>query len=305
MTPRKHWGAWAALCSSWRRPLGAVRPRPNRPAGRGGLRRHPRRRSQDVAHAGHRRRDRPGRRGDLPQGGRRPRAGQGRPGDAGHRFRRRLAHQGVHRDGDRPAHRRRQDGLGRPGAWAPAHVPPGRPAGRPRRDAARPALSSHRPCANDLLWRYAPWGLEESVRRMGYLEPSHSFRSAYEYNNLGYIAAGLAVGSASKSTWREEVQKRLLDPLGMTGAVFTRRRPSRRPTTPARTAATPTAKSRSFRGTTTTTRCGLPARSRPACATWAGGCVPAGRRRPRRQTGRLRVGPGRDARAADRDAARP
>ena len=74
---------------------------------------------------------------------------------------------------------------------------------------------------HDLLWRYAPWSLEESVRRMAYLKPSHSFRSVYEYNNLGYIAAGLAVGSASKSSWREDVQKRLLDPLGMTGAVFT------------------------------------------------------------------------------------
>jgi CubicO group peptidase (beta-lactamase class C family) len=75
---------------------------------------------------------------------------------------------------------------------------------------------------HDLLWRYAPWNLEESVHRMAFLAPAHSFRAAYEYNNLGYIAAGLAVGSASKSSWRDDVQKRLLDPLGMTGAVFTR-----------------------------------------------------------------------------------
>ena len=92
------------------------------------------------------------------------------------------------------------------------------------RDVTLRDLLCHRTglAAHDLLWRYAPWDLEESVRRMAHLEPSHSFRSAYEYNNLGYIAAGLAVGSASKSTWREDVQKRLLDPLGMTGAVFTR-----------------------------------------------------------------------------------
>ena len=92
------------------------------------------------------------------------------------------------------------------------------------RDVTLRDLLCHRTglAANDLLWRYAPWSLEESVRRMAYLEPNHSFRSAYEYNNLGYIAAGLAVGSAAKSSWREDVQKRLLDPLGMTGAVFTR-----------------------------------------------------------------------------------
>ncbi|HVS34246.1 MAG TPA: serine hydrolase [Gemmataceae bacterium] len=92
------------------------------------------------------------------------------------------------------------------------------------RDVTLRDLLCHRTglAANDLLWRYAPWSLEESVRRMAYLGPSHSFRAAYEYNNLGYIAAGLAVGSASKGSWRDDLQKRLLDPLGMTGAVFTR-----------------------------------------------------------------------------------
>ena len=92
------------------------------------------------------------------------------------------------------------------------------------RDVTLRDLLCHRSglAAHDLLWRHAPWSLEESVRRMAYLEPSHSFRSTYEYNNLGYITAGLAVGSASKSSWREAVQQRLLDPLGMTGAVFTR-----------------------------------------------------------------------------------
>jgi CubicO group peptidase (beta-lactamase class C family) len=92
------------------------------------------------------------------------------------------------------------------------------------RDVTLRDLLCHRTglAAHDELWRHAPWSLEESVRRMAYLEPAHSFRSVYEYNNLCYIAAGLAVGSASNSSWREDVQKRLLDPLGMAGAVFTR-----------------------------------------------------------------------------------
>jgi CubicO group peptidase (beta-lactamase class C family) len=75
---------------------------------------------------------------------------------------------------------------------------------------------------HDLLWYRAPWPVEESVRRMAFLDQRHSFRAAYEYNNLAYLAAGLAVASAAKGPWHEFVRKRLFTPLGMKGAVFTR-----------------------------------------------------------------------------------
>jgi CubicO group peptidase (beta-lactamase class C family) len=79
----------------------------------------------------------------------------------------------------------------------------------------RTGMSRH-----DLLWYRAPWDLEETVRRIGFVEPTHSFRSTYEYNNVMYIAAGLAVTSAAKVPWNEFVQRRIFDPLGM-NAVFT------------------------------------------------------------------------------------
>jgi CubicO group peptidase (beta-lactamase class C family) len=75
---------------------------------------------------------------------------------------------------------------------------------------------------HDLLYYRAPWPIEETVRRMAFLEPHTSFRSAYEYNNLSYLAAGLAVSETAGVPWHEFVQKRLLDPLGMKRAVFTR-----------------------------------------------------------------------------------
>jgi CubicO group peptidase (beta-lactamase class C family) len=75
---------------------------------------------------------------------------------------------------------------------------------------------------HDLLYYRAPWTVEETVRRMAHLELNHSFRSTYEYNNLCYMAAGLAVSSAAKQPWHEFMRKRLFDPLGMGGAVFTR-----------------------------------------------------------------------------------
>jgi CubicO group peptidase (beta-lactamase class C family) len=74
---------------------------------------------------------------------------------------------------------------------------------------------------HDLLWYRAPWPVEESVRRMAYLEQRHSFRATFEYNNLAYLAAGLAVGGAAKEPWHDFVRKRLFTPLGMKGAVFT------------------------------------------------------------------------------------
>ena len=75
---------------------------------------------------------------------------------------------------------------------------------------------------HDLLWYRAPWSLEESVRRMAHLEPTHSFRSKYDYNNLAYIALGFAVTQAAGMPWDAFVRKRLFAPLGMTGTVFTR-----------------------------------------------------------------------------------
>jgi CubicO group peptidase (beta-lactamase class C family) len=92
------------------------------------------------------------------------------------------------------------------------------------RDVALRDLLCHRTglSRHDLLWYRAPWSVEETVRRMAFLDPSSSFRSRYEYNNLCYIAAGLAVQSAGKMPWHEFVQKRLFVPLGMKGAVFNR-----------------------------------------------------------------------------------
>ncbi|HEY7423804.1 MAG TPA: serine hydrolase [Gemmataceae bacterium] len=74
---------------------------------------------------------------------------------------------------------------------------------------------------HDLLWYRAPWSVEESVRRMAFLERSTSFRSTFEYNNLAYLAAGLAISSIAKQPWHEFVQERLFKPLEMTHAVFT------------------------------------------------------------------------------------
>lgn len=75
--------------------------------------------------------------------------------------------------------------------------------------------------AHDLLWYGAPWSIEHSVRHMAYLERHTSFRSTYEYNNLAYLAAGLAIGEIAHKPWNEFVRERIFKPLGMNAAVFT------------------------------------------------------------------------------------
>src|SRR5262249_51766616 len=44
---------------------------------------------------------------------------------------------------------------------------------------------------------------------------------AYEYQSVMVLVAGRAVEAASGKPWQEFVQKRIFDPLGMTGAGFT------------------------------------------------------------------------------------
>lgn len=84
-------------------------------------------------------------------------------------------------------------------------------------------LVTHRTglASNDLLWYRAPWSPEEVVRRIGLVKPVHSFRSKFQYQTTMFTAAGLAVGRASGRPWADFIQKRILDPLGMTGATLT------------------------------------------------------------------------------------
>jgi CubicO group peptidase (beta-lactamase class C family) len=84
-------------------------------------------------------------------------------------------------------------------------------------------LVSHRTGlrGHDMLWYRSPWPPEEVVRRAGRLPLDKRFRKAFQYQSTMFTAAGLAVASASGRPWEDFVRDRLLQPLGMTGAVFT------------------------------------------------------------------------------------
>ena len=55
----------------------------------------------------------------------------------------------------------------------------------------------------------------ESVRRLRYLKPATSFRSAYAYDNVLYMAAGQLIEEVSGETWERFVRDHVLRPAGM------------------------------------------------------------------------------------------
>ncbi len=77
----------------------------------------------------------------------------------------------------------------------------------------RTGLSRH-----DELWYGSPWGRQEIIRKIGLAKLTKPFRSTWQYQNIMFLTAGYAVGAAAKTSWEDFVQKRIFDPLGMTGA---------------------------------------------------------------------------------------
>ncbi len=59
-------------------------------------------------------------------------------------------------------------------------------------------------------------GRDEIVRRLRFIKPATSFRSAYAYDNLLYIVAGQLIPAVTGKSWDDFVRDRIFIPLGMT-----------------------------------------------------------------------------------------
>ena len=75
--------------------------------------------------------------------------------------------------------------------------------------------------AGDLTWWHSDYGREDIVRRLRAVPPVTSFRTAYAYDNVLYIAAGLVVEAASGRKWDDFIRERIFLPLGMADANTT------------------------------------------------------------------------------------
>ncbi len=70
--------------------------------------------------------------------------------------------------------------------------------------------------AGDLLWwPESTYNREEVARRLRYIKPETSFRSAYAYDNVLYTVAGEVIKAVSGKTWEEFVGERILKKVGM------------------------------------------------------------------------------------------
>ena len=79
----------------------------------------------------------------------------------------------------------------------------------------RTGLSRH-----DELWDYTPQTRAEILRSVAFIDLSKPFRSAYQYQNIMFMAAGEAVAAASGMSYEDFVKTRIFDPLGMKNSVI-------------------------------------------------------------------------------------
>ncbi len=68
----------------------------------------------------------------------------------------------------------------------------------------------------DFMWYKSAYNVDEVLHRARYLEPSWAFRTTFGYQNIMYVAAGEVIRAASGLSWDAFIDRRLLQPLGMT-----------------------------------------------------------------------------------------
>ncbi len=67
----------------------------------------------------------------------------------------------------------------------------------------------------DYLWYGGDPPREQVLAQVDRIEAAHSFRGAFEYQNVMYVAAGELAARVSGSTWEDLLRQRLFAPLGM------------------------------------------------------------------------------------------
>ena len=74
--------------------------------------------------------------------------------------------------------------------------------------------------AGDLLWWPAStYDRAEIARRLRYIKPATSFRSAYAYDNVLYLVAGQLIEKVSGMSWEDFMRTRIVAPVGMTSST--------------------------------------------------------------------------------------
>jgi CubicO group peptidase (beta-lactamase class C family) len=84
------------------------------------------------------------------------------------------------------------------------------------RITVRDLLCHHsRPPRHDWIWMPGDLSPAQMLAAMRYLEPSDDIRSTFQYQNLGYLVAGMVAERISGQSWTEFTRARLTDKLHM------------------------------------------------------------------------------------------
>lgn len=73
---------------------------------------------------------------------------------------------------------------------------------------------------HEFVWYNSKMNKEEMLRRIRFLQPSFKIRQRYQYGNLMYFIAGIAMERVSGKSWEQQMKDRLLIPLEMHSTNF-------------------------------------------------------------------------------------
>lgn len=73
---------------------------------------------------------------------------------------------------------------------------------------------------HDLLWYGSDFSREELFSRIRHLDPTKSFRTTFQYQNLMFMSAGVLAERLTGTSWEEYTRQHILDPLEMTRSNF-------------------------------------------------------------------------------------
>ncbi|HEY0653444.1 MAG TPA: serine hydrolase [Chryseosolibacter sp.] len=74
--------------------------------------------------------------------------------------------------------------------------------------------------SGDLIWYRSTLSAEEIIKRVKHLPRAYDFRSGYGYSNVMYLTAGEVIKKITGKSWGENINQRLLVPLGMTRTIW-------------------------------------------------------------------------------------
>lgn len=74
--------------------------------------------------------------------------------------------------------------------------------------------------SGDNIWYKSDQSAEEIIKHIKYVPKAYDFRAGYGYSNLMYITAGEIIRTVTGKSWGENVNERILQPLGMDRSIY-------------------------------------------------------------------------------------